>query len=140
MRMGPRTAILADNPPASEIEIPISDSSRMLGCTSAKTHLHGQFARGLFQEAIQQLQNPLLLFQRVEQLAQFFASQMQIQTHQIAGAFHVDLGRDFDIQQTFGVELVKPFKNRVVGRALLLQAPLQLGVDFRKHPARRSCD
>ena len=43
-------------------------------------HLNRQFARGLFEKTIQQLQNALLFFERVEKLAQLFAREAQIQT------------------------------------------------------------
>ena len=40
--------------------------------------------------------------------AQLFARQVQIQAHQVAGAFQMNFGRCFDIQQTLGVQFVQP--------------------------------
>ena len=70
----------------------------------AQAHLHGQLARRWFEKTIQQLQNALLFFQRVEQLPQLFARQVQVQPYQIAGAFQMNLRRNFNIQETLGVQ------------------------------------
>ena len=55
--------------------------------------VHFQFAGGMFQEAVQQLDQPLLLLQRAQQLAHLLARQVQIQAHQVGRAFHVHFGR-----------------------------------------------
>lgn len=44
----------------------------------AQAHVHADFARGVFQEFFQKLQDAFLLFQRPEQLAHFFLGKVQV--------------------------------------------------------------
>ena len=62
--------------------------------------VHADLARLLLQEPVQQFEHPLFFFKRAEQLACLLAGQMQVYSDKIAGAFHVDLRRAADIQQS----------------------------------------
>src|SRR5579883_651148 len=97
----------------------------------SEPHLDRQLARRLLEETIQQLQNPLFLLQSVEEVAQFFPRQMQIQANQVARAVHVNLGRHLDVQKAFRVEQRNALQQSIVGGVLLLQTSLQISADIR---------
>src|SRR5580658_6787441 len=95
----------------------------------SQAYLNGELARRLFEKTIEQLQNSFFLFESMEQVAQFFASEVQIEADQIAGAFHVELGGEFDVEQSLRIEQRQFLEQGVVGGALLLEAAFQIGVD-----------
>ena len=101
----------------------------------AQADSHRDFARGLLQEAVQQLQDALLLFERPEQIAHFLLGEMQIGAHEIPRALHVNLRLRFDVEQSLGVKHGQLAQHGVVGGALLGQPPAKFQPDPRQLPA-----
>src|SRR5262245_20432284 len=101
----------------------------------SKPDLDADLARSLLiQKSLEELQDAFLLIHRLKDLAQPFASYMELKSQQVRSAFHADLGFGFDRQQALGVKVHQMLENLVVGRAGLLETPPQLDFDSRDHP------
>ena len=135
MRMGPEHGDLRGQPPGQN-HFEADQRKRRHGRVSfAQADLHAEFARRLLQKPVQQLEHPLLLFQRPKQLPHLLPGEVEIQAYQVGSALHVDLGRPFDVQQPLPVEHNEPFENGVVSGALLLQPAPEFLARFREDPA-----
>ena len=115
--------------------MPIRESSRIAGWRSPRPTCTLDLAGRLFQDAVQQLENALLLFQGLQQFPHLLACQVQVQRDQVGSALHVDGGTEVDIEQAPGVQTAEPPQQRVVVSALQMQPALQLLANVGQHPA-----
>ena len=91
-----------------------------------QSNLHRELAVRSLHKPIQELHEPFLLFERAKQLPHLLVGQVEVYSYEIAGPSQVNLRRKADVQQPLGIQFVEVLQNRVVRRALLLQAPGQV--------------